>query len=299
MKPQTPVIKNFLFETSDADIAGLDPVYLEKYLSAADNLRFELRLVTPGWATRVLETANDHNRRITLWHKRLAAVMDRGNWEVNGEPIGFDTDNRLTNDQHRLSAVVVYGKPVPFVVIYGLTPASFKVTDRVRPRRNSDALHIMGKEHTNALSACLGWLVLYDAGKMDTPGDRHVPYDMLEDVMDQYEGADGSVAFAIANFNHRLPSGLAAFLHYRMAARDPAAAKAFFDRILNATGLVSGSHEWLLVRRLDDLRGRRSARDQMMLAALTIKTWNRIRQGIAPRVAVVWKATEEPFPLIL
>lgn len=301
MSASVPVIKNFLFQTADEDITGLEQVYLDKYAKAARNLRAELRIVTPPWAQGVLGNFNNHNRSISAWHRRLADVMRRGNWEV-GEPICFDENNELTNGQHRLSAVVLYNRPVPFVVLYGLDPAVFDVTDRVRPRKNSDVLNIMGKDHARTLASALGWLVAYDGGKIENPAERSVPYDMLSDVMDQYPTIDSSVGFAHLNLSQHLPPGLTAFLYHRMLEVDPKLCVPFFKKVLHSTDLTQSSHEWLLVRRLADLRGRRSTPDQIHLAALVIKTWNRLRSNTPPKSALIWRrgsGPAEPFPTII
>jgi hypothetical protein len=55
------------------------------------------------------------------------------------------------------------------------------------------------------------------------------------------------------------------------------------------------------VRRLGDLRGRRSTPDQIHLAALVVKTWNRLRDGTPPKSSLIWRRgsdAAEPFPTI-
>lgn len=49
--------------------------------------------------------------------------MIDGHWRLNGKTICFDTNGRLLNGQHRLSAVARSGVPLTTVVIRGLDPS--------------------------------------------------------------------------------------------------------------------------------------------------------------------------------
>jgi hypothetical protein len=49
--------------------------------------------------------------------------MQDGKWRLNGKALIFDSNGRLLNGQHRLSAVVQSGVPLTTVVIRGVDPS--------------------------------------------------------------------------------------------------------------------------------------------------------------------------------
>jgi hypothetical protein len=108
----------------------------------------KLVTVTPKMAQEWLDTDPENapdriNRKYRPgWSRYLTEQMDQGRWEVISDAIGFRADGTLINGQHRLRAVIMHGKPVPFLVVYGLTDAAFALTDRGAMRSLHDVLHI-------------------------------------------------------------------------------------------------------------------------------------------------------------
>lgn len=86
--------------------------------------------VTPAMATSWLET-NSNNRPIS--QARVSAyvrVMLAGLWLANNQGIGFDTNGRLIDGQHRLWAIVEANIPVRLLVVRGLQPEAHTTIDR-------------------------------------------------------------------------------------------------------------------------------------------------------------------------
>lgn len=82
-----------------------------------------------------------NDRRVNDYVKR----MEVGDWQL-GQPITFDEDDNLIDGQHRLEAVVKYGKPIKFCVLRGLPSESKTVFDMGQPRTVSQIAAISGCE---------------------------------------------------------------------------------------------------------------------------------------------------------
>lgn len=119
-------------------------------------------LVDPTTAKRYLQ-ANVHNRDLRDARVRThAATLMREEWRATPNGIGFDTDGRLIDGQHRLSAIILADTPALLIVARGLPPEAQDVTDQGIPRKMSDALKLRGEKDWFALAAALGWLYRLD-----------------------------------------------------------------------------------------------------------------------------------------
>jgi len=107
----------------------------------------ELVLVTPEMAKTWLEEKNKHNYRklnADHVHKWFKKMQDGAFIEAFHEGIAFDWWDDLGNGQHRLSALVLYGKPLKMWVSRGVNPAEFLEVDRPLVRRSKDDLVVLG-----------------------------------------------------------------------------------------------------------------------------------------------------------
>lgn len=95
-------------------------------------------IVTPEMAKKLLSERNIKNyRKMDRNHiQELATEMRLGNWAYNGDSIKFDWDGYLMDGQHRLSAVVEYGKWVCFHIVEGLDPADVDKIDTATKKRS-------------------------------------------------------------------------------------------------------------------------------------------------------------------
>mgnify|MGYP006267278459 CR=1 FL=1 len=86
-------------------------------------LSVTVEVITPAEAQGYL---NNNAKHRPIKDKKVAEYMEKmqdGQWKLNGKTICFDSNGRLLNGQHRLSAVVRSGVPLTTVVIRGLDPA--------------------------------------------------------------------------------------------------------------------------------------------------------------------------------
>ena len=74
-----------------------------------------------------------------------ARDMEKGHWQLNGEPIKFYVDGSLADGQHRLSAIISSGASIQSVVLRNL-PLNISLHDRGRNRSTTDTLILDGMD---------------------------------------------------------------------------------------------------------------------------------------------------------
>ena len=88
-----------------------------------------LMKITPAIAKEMLETSPG-NRTLRDWYvDLLAGAMQRGEWRITSQGIGFDSEGRLRDAHHRLNACIKSGKSFWSVVVFGLDTDAYEVTD--------------------------------------------------------------------------------------------------------------------------------------------------------------------------
>lgn len=125
-------------------------------------------LVTPAMAENWL-ISNIGNRPLDM--DRVNGFLDqmrKGEWMLSTDSIGFDTNGKLVNGQHRLNAVVRYGKPVQFLVSTGIQPEAFTVIDTGKNRTPGDILGIGGFSSPAHKAGICRFVMAYKKGKVIT-----------------------------------------------------------------------------------------------------------------------------------
>jgi hypothetical protein len=279
--------------------AAVHPAYEDRFLRACENVRVELRMISPDWATEILTTKNTHNRRLSTAWQKIHSAISRGAWHVNGECIVFDTAGVLINGQHRLYAIAKGAAAVPCFVVYGVDPEAFATFDQGKKRSAADVLSAEGFESTKYTAAALGWRMAYEDGTLGTSGCRVVPNDRVMALSAEYPGLVEAAVWAQGHYTRLAPPAMIGFLRSVLLERDPAAAEEFLRKVIKGVGITEASWEFALRRRLEDMSGRRAEADQFELCALFIKAWNKLRAGepASTKSVLVWKTTEA-FPEI-
>jgi hypothetical protein len=133
-------------------------------------------LVTPEmaleWLTRAESTLPDGTKilqrgRRPAHVKELARAMENGDWLLTPQGIALAPEapwntGAVLDGQHRLEAVMEYGKPVEFMVTFNVDPATFKVLDTGKARSGADVLTSMGKKSTLHLSSTAKLYVVWE-----------------------------------------------------------------------------------------------------------------------------------------
>lgn len=106
-------------------------------------MKYKEMLITPTYAKSLLQN-NDNNRNINGNKvSQYAEDMRNGKWQLNGEDIEISETGRVLNGQHRLMAIIRYGKPVMMGVKFGVSDDVW-IYDRGRLRSSSDCLKMSG-----------------------------------------------------------------------------------------------------------------------------------------------------------
>lgn len=250
--------------------------------------------VTPEMATTYLSQNIEKNRSINQnTVKNYARQMREGKWKLNGEAISFDNDGILINGQHRLSAVVKAGVPVPFVIVRGVDPSAFTTYDSGKNRTAKDIFSMSGIPSATHVSSVLqSYLKLrlhLISSDTDRYGARLVGENRptKEELLNLYYDNESMFVEATHlgqkyyNQCHLMTiSEIGGMYVYLIKEGGYQAAKIeeFFDGLLN---LNNASYEHLVaLRRIlinnMDPKSRMSPRRRM---ALIIKAWNLFAEG--------------------
>lgn len=186
--------------------------------------------ITPVRAKELLES-NVNNRRLRAqWVHDYEREMTEGRWQFNAAPILIDTEGRILDGQHRLSAIIASKTTQKFVVVTGLDPATFSTIDIGHKRRASDAVQVSGiLDHNHVAIASLA------NGIFTYCGVRSPSVPRIERFVREY-GGDLVKAYELARpAGHKYKvtkvMGVAAYLAREV---DPFAAEEFFTSL--ATG---------------------------------------------------------------
>lgn len=116
------------------------PNPVELYAKENKNIIAEVMTITPDDAAKWL-ACNTHNRPLRKRHVEfIAREILEGNWQLNGQAIVIADDEQVLDGQHRLSGIIMAGKPIQTLVVYGITPDAFKTMDTGAVRSGADAL---------------------------------------------------------------------------------------------------------------------------------------------------------------
>lgn len=114
------------------------------------------KLVTPMQAQAWLNQFSIENNR-NLIPRRVQSylsLMKEGKWQV-AQPIIFDENGLLIDGQHRLAAVVKFGRPVKFLVATGVSRFALSIIDTGAPRTAANIAKIQGTDIGSRHIACL------------------------------------------------------------------------------------------------------------------------------------------------
>lgn len=134
-----------------------------------NKLRTEEMDVTPEFAARTLDAlaaavqAGKIRQRNITEGKVLAYADDMrlGSWLLTHQGLGFNKEGICIDGQHRLAAVIRYGKPVRMLVTYGLTRGDdsivepMDVIDRGKARSVANMLQLHGYRNSTTLAATM------------------------------------------------------------------------------------------------------------------------------------------------
>lgn len=155
-----------------------------------------VREVTPELAKELL-SRNGVNR--LLRDRKINQFlhdMINGNWYLTAQGISVSKTGRLIDGQHRLSAIIKYGKGVEMMITYGIDDAAFIAYDCGFNRTSGDVFHIMNIPNGNGVAAGIKKYLMRisnpDANYRQfkgnsTGGAYNAVYITHKDVINEYE----------------------------------------------------------------------------------------------------------------
>ena len=141
-----------------------------------EGISIEVKEITPELAKDILENHNNLNRNLNKKHvKALLNNMKQGFWRFNGDTIRFDRDGQLIDGQHRLAALVEFGKPLPMIVIKGFDKETIRTIDQeIKPRNLADLFKMNGVKDATNVSATINRFFAIGATDSFISSNRYV-----------------------------------------------------------------------------------------------------------------------------
>lgn len=244
-----------------------------------DGLDVKLETITPKQASAYLKLNLENNRTISKrWVGNIALLMEKGQWDLNGETIKFSIDENgqevLIDGQHRLMAIVQYGKPFNQLVVRGLPVDTFKTIDSGRKRQAHDVLKIMGHSQTTLLAAAARILTKYKADPFFYNLDRSVPTPDILQTLKEHPKLEESCSIGHRG-RYLAPGSMLVFLHYilresgyEMAIND------FCVKLADGVSMVQGDPVLTFRERIMRVKASGSRINRRMHFGMLLKTWN-------------------------
>ena len=256
------------------------------------------RRITPEVAASML-TTNTSNRPISRQHVgRLAASMNRGDWDLNGSTIKVAATGRLLDGQHRLSACVESGCAFDTLVVYGLPEESFATIDQgARSRKISDVLAIETGLNMKNVAAAL--VVLYQFRKLHeipssgASASEGFSVAVARELLGKHTGVIDSVA--ASNSMSIWRNAQCAAIHYLFGIVDRDLAGEFAEVMRSGSSKLRRPFN-VFREGIIRLRSTSATPNRREAAARAIKAFNAERSG-KPVGILSWRSNED-FPSI-
>jgi hypothetical protein len=231
---------------------------------------------------------------------KYTALMNKGEWEENGDVLRFSTTGQLLDGQHRCHAVIKSGKAQVWNIVTGLPPRVFDVIDIGKNRNVADVLSIAGIQYGQVVGPAVKIIMQYTELNMMRKSATSSNHEVLAwiEKHDARERLERCAKFSQQLFvksKFITQSTYCAFL-YILGRKDHE--EAFFFMELLATGenisAESFSPIYVLRQKFINMSGMR-AQDQSIKWALIIKSWNAFREKREIK-QLNWNPDKEDFP---
>lgn len=259
--------------------------------------------ISPEVAAHWLETFNAYNRSLRRGHiARLTRDMQDGMWQgLNAETICFDTQGRLIDGQHRLSACVNSGIPIISLVVRGVPDDCYMTKGIGAKKHLADFLHPEGHKNALLLASTARIVALWMDGNLhQIKNDAVYPtvarqneivqiYPELQEVVDWVASKKGVRDILTPTF-----ACLICFAG-RLTRNGPLAL-AFLERLAMGAGVFDNEPVFHLRKFLLANKSSKRRFQQPHILALLIKTWNATLEERQMRALQL--RTDEAFPVL-
>lgn len=239
-----------------------------------------VRMVTPELAASWLQT-NEHNRPLSpSFVSFLVGAIQRGEWQLNGEPVIFSASGRLLDGQHRLEALRVAGVPLPMFVIEGVAEDAQLTMDDGMRRSAADHLAMEGVGDYTLLASALRVLQMWEDDAMYYRRSERLSKARAMDLLDRHPRVRDSIPVGarVGGMGIGYPKSVAAALHYGLSAHDVDATHDLFAGLVFGEGLYRGDPALTLRNTVARERARQGSTgrglEQTWTIAVTLRAWH-------------------------
>lgn len=272
----------------------------------------QIMSVTPAMAVEWLSDRWGEQRTVRGGHvQKLLHDMQSGNFKVSPDAI-LRIKGKLANGQHRLEALVLYGKPVKFLVMESNDEELYKVIDDGMRRTTGDAL--IGMKFAQRIPSVARLVLAYEANSVKryalSAADHHrvgsgfkSKFVYTKSELIDYCQANSSVLSDAAELVDPLYAksallrwSIAGALYCIATSRgEQSKVKQFLTEVF-----IGGADETAAIdlrNRLIQIKGSKSKNTSAYVFAITIKSYNSFLKGTRPG-SLRW-AKDEGFPELL
>lgn len=250
----------------------------------SQTIQTDVVTITPDIAKKLLGQ-NTKNRNISVTnYNKISEAMISGEWELNGEAIKIAQNGRILDGQHRLMAAADNNLSFTTLVVYGLKDETQATMDSGKSRSASDVLRINGYTNSKQIAAIATALIRKERWNLRAAvtGGRSYPV-TTKQVLDKVENEPSIIE--LAKLTHRmssigLPGRITGVLYHTFSDIDQEDADDFFEKLETGAMLKDGDPILTLRNLLITLKTKEhGTRDQAYIMAVTIKAWNKYRDG--------------------
>jgi len=273
-------------------------------------MKTQIQEITPQLAQELLEK-NTSNRPLKP-HLILNYLnqMNSNLWrEDTGEAIKISNTARLLDGQHRLHALIKYGKPLNFLVISDLNDDIFSVLDTGQKRNAGDVLSISGIDNANEKAAgIINWFTISQnkvirtngtANKNDLKINNQMILDEYNNRPEYWDQLSKDATSKYRTFGATLSKAFIMGWSARLLEIDSLKGAEFMARLCTGVGIISKNDPTAQLRNiLITAKGSLTKKlDSKFKNALMIKAWNNFFLG-KETARLYFNANLETYPVL-
>jgi hypothetical protein len=268
----------------------------------SNSIKTEVVTITPRLARKLLEQ-NTNNRDISPGNlAKIKLIMERGEWELNGEAIKIAKNGRILDGQHRLMAAIETATTFSTLIVYGLDDETQETMDSGKSRTIANVLTLRGYKNAARLASIVTSIIREEQWSLKAAATGSTAYVVTpKQVVDrlQVEPSLEELASNVRPLTALLSGRTAGLLYYVLSSIDADDAQYFFDRLVAGDGMERDNPILVLRNLLMVLKQeKRGVRSQTYVSALVVKAWNKYRLGepVKQLKFTIGGANPESFP---
>lgn len=246
----------------------------------------EIVTLTPEIAALLLDSNDGNRNQITYSIDNIAADIEAGRFQFNGESIVVASDGSLNDGQHRCAAVIKTGMSIRTNMVFGASRDSRETTDIGRTRRVSDLISMGGGTNANHAATVAKNLLLHtnNYSSFEAVLPKFTKSVILDYYKDRKEEIDVALHATSSRFFRRIGWAAMATSYVIINRSNSDNCAEFFARLDDGTGLKKGNPIWALRESLQALKSGTKIAPKI---ELIIRHWNKWRSGTSVNRTIV------------